>query len=761
MANDVNAIISVIIPIFNMGKYLPQCLDSVIAQNLKNIEILCVNDGSTDSSEDIIKSYMKNDHRIKLISQTNQGVASARNNAMRQAHGEFIAFMDPDDWYPDANVLALLYNKAKESGMSIVGGSFSEWTGGKLVTEFTGIKRKYTFKHDGIVAYRNYQFDYGYHRFIYRTSFLRENNIYFPPYIRFQDPPFFVTAMVTAGEFYAVHNVTYCYRVGTQQIVWTEKKLIDLLKGLRDLLNITSAYRLKELHCLSLQRLGKNYASRYADILLNASNELHQTLKSVEKSVDISLISGDKELMHYRYIYSYLLELAQSYNQQAAPILTKVNRQMCEGGGKKETQNLISLEKVEQSKNRPCVSVIIPIFNVENYVEACVKSVCTQTLKDIEIILVNDGTPDRSMDRVSSLVASDARIKVIDKENGGLSSARNAGIKVATGEYLLFLDSDDLLYDTALERLYYHAKKTNLEDLFYNAESFFENLQSQENNPNYIDYYKRDGDYTGVWKGTVFFTKLILNRDFKPSACLQLISRDFLKKNDLSFYEGIIHEDNLFTMQCLLKADRTGYLNEALYRRRVHENSIMTQRRGISNALGYYTGVFQMLKSVTTYTKVLEEPYLEQLIYYLGVMVDTGSNYIKGLSAYQLANYTHNLSPTERILFNLLLVKTSYLKQEFQQVRQELSQAKKERQQAKKEAQQINTLRGTKEIQALQREVHTLKEEVDALKKSESYRLGLLILFIPRKIRGCIRCYRENGLRYTIRRLGQKLKLVH
>ena len=93
----------------------------------------------------------------------------------------------------------------------------------------------------------------------------------------------------------------------------------------------------------------------------------------------------------------------------------------------------------------PKVSVIIPVYNVEQYIRECLESVCFQTLNDIEILVVNDGTKDRSIEVIEDLIAADGRIRLINKKNGGLSSARNAGIDSASGEYVLFLDSDDYL----------------------------------------------------------------------------------------------------------------------------------------------------------------------------------------------------------------------------------------------------------------------------------------------------------------------------
>lgn len=97
--------ISVIIPIYNMEEYLPQCLDSIVSQTLREIEILCIDDGSTDGSEEVLKLYCNRDSRIRVIKQNNQGVLCARNLGIEEHPGKYVIFMDPDDWYPDKEIL--------------------------------------------------------------------------------------------------------------------------------------------------------------------------------------------------------------------------------------------------------------------------------------------------------------------------------------------------------------------------------------------------------------------------------------------------------------------------------------------------------------------------------------------------------------------------------------------------------------------------------------------------------------------------------
>jgi len=228
--------VSVIIPVYNVEKYLRECLDSVINQTLKDIEIICINDGSTDSSLDILNEYKKKDNRIIVITQENQGVGITRNTGIKLANGEFVIFIDPDDLYPENDILETLYDKAIKNHVMICGGEFSHFEDGShnYKQDFVASLDGYLFKENSIVDYKNYQFDYGYHRFIYNREFLIQNNIFFPNYKRFQDPPFFVNAMITAKQFYGIHKIVYAYRYGHTSVNWNQEKVLDMMQGIID-----------------------------------------------------------------------------------------------------------------------------------------------------------------------------------------------------------------------------------------------------------------------------------------------------------------------------------------------------------------------------------------------------------------------------------------------------------------------------------------------------------------------------------------------
>ncbi len=251
--------ISIIVPVYNVEKYLPECLDSIINQSLKDIEIFCINDGSPDNSLGILKNYAEKDSRIKIIDKKNEGVGKARNDGIRAAAGEFIAFMDSDDYYPSDNVLEALYNAAKENGVKVAGGrKIRLMPDGSLEKDsFSVTEHGLEFGARRLTEYSDFQFDYGYTQYIFERKMLVDNGIEFPPYKRFQDPPFFIKAMNAAGRFYAADIDSYCYRQLPGEFKYTADKTLDYILGLIDNLRYSRDNGLAKLHCLTAKRLDR------------------------------------------------------------------------------------------------------------------------------------------------------------------------------------------------------------------------------------------------------------------------------------------------------------------------------------------------------------------------------------------------------------------------------------------------------------------------------------------------------------------------
>lgn len=232
--------ISVIIPIYNMEKYLNECLDSILHQTLKEIELICVDDGSTDQSYNILMDYARKYENIIVIKQQNQGAGAARNTGIKQAMGKYLCFMDPDDFYAQNCVLEKLYNAAEENHVLVCGGN--------LITLLnTGNKEKISdwFSENKRMIYKDYGEIYYYTKYIFQSKMIKKNNIVFPLYKRYQDPPFFLKAMIFAKEFYVINDVVYVYRNDYKEMQYTYEKAIDILKGIRDCFSLAYEENLK------------------------------------------------------------------------------------------------------------------------------------------------------------------------------------------------------------------------------------------------------------------------------------------------------------------------------------------------------------------------------------------------------------------------------------------------------------------------------------------------------------------------------------
>ena len=217
------------------------------------------------------------------------------------------------------------------------------------------------------------------------------------------------------------------------------------------------------------------------------------------------------------------------------------------------------------------VSVIIPIYKVEKYLRKCIDSVLNQTYQDFEIILVDDCSPDNCPEICDEYAKKDSRIMVIHKENGGLSSARNAGIKVARGEYLAFVDSDDTIKENFLKTLVEGLEDNSADLCASKLKKVFENSNQEleqvfTNSVEIVtdkkfDYALTEDKYAG------FVTSM-------------LFKREILINNNLLFDEQIFHGEDLpFTLEYLTHCDKVFFIDSGLYLYLIRENSITTSVR--------------------------------------------------------------------------------------------------------------------------------------------------------------------------------------
>lgn len=524
--------VSVILPCYNVEDYINKCLDSVLGQSLSEIEVICVDDGSKDKTLKIIRSYAKNDKRVVVVTQENKGAGPARNNGIDHARGEFIAFMDPDDFYPTQNTLMNMYLAAVNNNVLISGGSLLQLKGEEIINDPTQFESGYTFKKEGLVSYSDYQFDYGYWRFLYNSKFLKDNQIYFPDYRRQQDPPFMVKAFGLAKTFYALVEPTYVYRLSHKSVEWNERKSHDLFCGVYDVIQYSIEFGLFDLYKNVMNRMNCwTYRTACAS-MLKYSSVKNQVLKLLELQKSTPWFNELED-----FVYDDIFN---------------------------------AIEKGRESDT--VVSLVVPVYNVEKYLARCMDSLVAQSFPWMEILCVNDGATDNSRKILEKYAAIDSRVKILDKVNGGLSSARNYGLEHASCDYIMFIDSDDWIDLDTVEKAV--AKMSGPIDIVaWGAELVADGVDPKCENMIVGQEYHRI-----KITGQKDITDDIISR-CSYTVWNKLLKTKILRDYGITFAEGKLFEDNDFVINYLIHCCTGYFLDEYLYHYSQRPNSIMERVR--------------------------------------------------------------------------------------------------------------------------------------------------------------------------------------
>ena len=221
--------------------------------------------------------------------------------------------------------------------------------------------------------------------------------------------------------------------------------------------------------------------------------------------------------------------------------------------------------------NKYKVSIIIPVYNCEKYIARCLESIIKQTLKEIEIICINDASGDDSFDILNNYQKKDSRIKIIHMPvNKGAGLCRNKGLELASGEYIHFVDADDYMMLDACEKLYNHMKEKNGDICFHKIKIISENKNNESSVSQGI-LEKYDGSYIG----TGLLDEFVKNNEFFLYPWSVIFKRKLINENKLTFSSLLIGEGGEFVLKALVRAKSASVLDEVLYYYNVHEDSIM------------------------------------------------------------------------------------------------------------------------------------------------------------------------------------------
>lgn len=513
-----NELISIIVPIYNTEKYLHECLDSIINQTYANFEVLLVNDGSTDSSGIICQEYVERDSRFRYFEKDNGGVASARNLGLEHSEGTYITFIDSDDWV-EQNYLDVLYTALKENDTDVAISTYKR------------------FAQDGV---------------FYLRSYSREDDEFLNLGTRSRDS--FLEILPRLGEldhsFYSISSKLIKRKIignllFDEQVSYAE----DLNFFFHLYLGVESVVYVRD------------YTYIYRTHDASTSQNVNELKALQELEIYKSMFQQIDRMGLPTFYYFKRMENVVTYRISGFPTSKAI----------REYESFVSEVRERVTYQQPLISLIVPIYNVENYLWSCLDSIAKQTYSNIEILLVNDGSPDGSAAICQEFVAKDSRFRYIEKENGGLSDARNSGIAESKGEFLSFVDSDDWIEPTYVEDLYRAA-------LFNDAEVVVSNYQEfhQERNVYLIHIF--DDYYETHYSGEEVIQQLpLLERkdlSFKTSWGILFARRLF---DTISFPKGKTIEDTRTNYRLFAESCRSTYIHKALYNYRVGVDSISSR----------------------------------------------------------------------------------------------------------------------------------------------------------------------------------------
>ena len=328
--------LSVVVPVYNVSKYLEECLDSVIQQSFKDFEVLLINDGSTDGSLDLLEEVASRDSRVRVWSQFNCGAGSARNRGIELASGKHLIFIDPDDIFATDHVFSDLIDAMDKSGALICGGSLSLIKpSGKIKSEFSFDESFYHVSYEREVPLEQIWTDYGWIRFMYDSSLFVDGTVRFPQLNWYEDPVFFLRAVEKAGGCKVVPVDVYHYRVGYKETEWTVARVRDMLWGMGHNLAVADRLKMRELYVTIVNRFNRDYS----DAILKQIKDpgVYEQLVTIQASINHRLL---EECSAYDEPYYYLLPLYGDRKKRAVAV-ERLARRIAESKAYVSAQRLI------------------------------------------------------------------------------------------------------------------------------------------------------------------------------------------------------------------------------------------------------------------------------------------------------------------------------------------------------------------------------------------------------------------------------------
>ncbi|GHU52165.1 hypothetical protein FACS1894132_01200 [Clostridia bacterium] len=561
-------IVSVVVPICNVEKYVGECLESLRKQTLEEMEFICIDDGSTDRSLQVMQRFAERDKRFKIYSGANAGYGAALNKGLDLCTGKYVGILESDD-FCDPDFYADLVKIAEEKDCDLVKSDlYRYWNTGKysLFQNFDDILYDVVFDPQTVLKNHNlFESQSCIWSAIYRRDVLEENNIRClpTPGASYQDLSFSVKVFMSFKSVYITKRAYIYYRQTETQSI---KSLGKPWFAFEEYAEVERHYPMSPQmfaakyhnYMWNYNRVGIEYKYKFMKIF---SEQFRKHLIDNPNIVDEKLFHP-WEPAHLKMICSSALMYHDFRIREIYDL---------------EGWNIIPAEKPKTlQKNAPIspfISIIVPCYNVEYYLLSCLESLLNQDdADDVEIICVNDCSTDRTGELLDYTAGRDGRLKVIHQEkNAGVSATRNTGIRSAQGEYILFVDSDDMLETNAISILRSKLKKHDDVNVLNFSASVF---PAEKENDWFRDKFKKTGDFIAQTKFKDFFSR----KEFNPHIWINLVKRECIEQKDIYFDEEMSLGEDTFWLQRLFEnMSNVMIIPEKLYLYRIRENSLMSQ----------------------------------------------------------------------------------------------------------------------------------------------------------------------------------------
>ena len=543
--------ISIIIPVYNVENYLRSCLDSVLSQTYKDFEVLMVNDGSIDDSGAICQDFAERDSRFHYFEKENGGLSDARNYGLDRAKGHYITFLDSDDFLFE-DYLENLYHASRLSDSDITIGGYCRFDGSNFYFY------NEHFKSDSLLSFKDFQ------AIQYLDSMLDVTFITFST----------AWGKLFKRELFSELRFPYGKYAGNQFLIWKLYMKAD---------KIYVFNRASYVYRMNPSGLSNIFTLKHLDYI----DALEERIKDTK---DIEGIEIQHSFNMYSYVLKRILEQLKEhgYIDEAKEVRDKL--ELAEQGQYPFLTD--EVKEIEVENGGELVSIIVPIYNVEKYLRMCLDSIEHQTYSNIEVLLINDGSPDASGEICQEYVARDSRFRYFEKGNGGLSDARNYGIERSNGMYLTFVDSDDWLSLTYVEDLYQAAIRNNADTVVSHYTIY------NESDRNYYvhiwdDYYEKT--CTGE-ELVLELPSLELNGYVYITSWGILFKKELF--NNIRFPKSKVIEDSRTNYKLFFRSNKVAYIHKEIY---YHREGIESIGSGVNEKL--LTDVLEcLLERLAIYT---------------------------------------------------------------------------------------------------------------------------------------------------------------